>query len=115
MVDRKAFEPDTYTFFVDDELCKIHLELNDKGQFAYRFEIDTTSDTPLNQARKKTNRKNIIHSLLAILGIAALLGAVIGIGYFYNQYVDAKELNKYAAYTEATIHTRMNDGRRLSV
>ena len=114
MVDRKVFEPDTYTFFVDDELCKIYLELNNQGQFVYRFEIDTESDTPLNQARKKDNRKNIIYSLLTFFGIALLLGVLVGSGYFYNQYVDAKELKKYAAYTEATIHTRISDGRRLA-
>ena len=114
LVDQKVFNPDAYSFFLDEELCKIHLEQNTQGQFSYRFEIDKQSDTPLNRERKKTDRKNIIYSVLAFVGLAAFVGLIVIVGYFNNRYVDAQELKKYPAYTDASVYLRQEGERYLA-
>lgn len=114
LVDNKVFGSDAYSFFLDDELCVIHLDRDKEGQFTYRFEIDTKSDTPLNRERKKTNRKNILYSLLSVLGLATFVGLVIVVGYFYNQYIDSQELKTYPAYADAQVYVRQDGDRYLA-
>ena len=70
-IDFKVFEPKSYTFFIEQELCAIHLDKNESG-FLYSFKIDKKVDTPLNRMRKKTEKKHLFQSF-AYLGVLAFI------------------------------------------
>jgi hypothetical protein len=76
-VDFSIKKQEEYSFFVDDEFCKVTIYPEPNGSFTYGFEVDKQADTPLNQARKLDVRKN--NKLLWGLGI----GAVFLIGLFF--------------------------------
>ena len=67
--ERAVRDPQTITFFIDDELCKIHIGYSADGRIAYEFEIDRKTDTPLNRIRKTEERKGFLQGLAFLLGI----------------------------------------------
>lgn len=74
-IDFNVWESKSYSFFIDEELCEIHIER--KGNtFFYRFDTNKKVDTPLNRLRKQTDRKYLKQSLLffGALILAALVG-----------------------------------------
>lgn len=71
-IDFKVFESKDYTFFIDDELCKIKLERKGDKMY-YFFEVDKKTDTPLNRARWARDRKHLWQMLLAFGGLVVLV------------------------------------------
>lgn len=71
LIDFEILEDKTYSFFIDEQLCEIVIELID-GQFYYSFEINKTADTPRNNLRKKIERKHLLQGVLLIAGILVL-------------------------------------------
>ena len=59
----------TYTFFINQELCKIHLKRSG-FKFVYTFEIDKKADTPLNKMRKKRDTKYNLYTVLIMVCLA---------------------------------------------
>lgn len=81
LLDKKVFGQDSYSFFIDDELCIVEILLVD-NQYQYRFRIDMTTKTELNDIRKKTHRKHIRYTLMTFgtfFGIIAIITASISI------------------------------------
>ena len=77
-IDFNVRQSKTYTFFIDHELCRIELDQRGaKGTF-YEFHIDRKTDTPLNQARRKRERKHLRQTLLMIGGVAAVILLAVG-------------------------------------
>ncbi len=72
LIDFKVLDDKTYTFFIDEQLCEISIELMN-GQFYYGFEINKTADTPRNRQRKKIETKHLKQSLLFVAGIIILV------------------------------------------
>lgn len=85
VIDFNVLNSKKYTFFLNHELCDIHVERQD-NRFAYGFEIDRKTSTPWNERRKAFERTNLYRSLL-FTGISAL---IIGVMAFFllggNQY-----------------------------
>lgn len=86
VIDFHVIDTKKYSFFINDELCDIHVERLD-DRFAYGFEFDHKTETPRNLKRRKRERQEMIRSfwvigaLLVVVGIVAffMLG---GIEYF---------------------------------
>ncbi len=71
IIDFQVKETKTYTFFLEEELCRIRLERKGDRMF-YHFEIDKETDTPLNRVRKKQDRRHLWQTLLFFGGIIFL-------------------------------------------
>jgi hypothetical protein len=84
-IDFNVLESKTYSFFIEDELCRIVLERKGDVMF-YAFEIDKKANTPRNQARNALERK-FNRQLLLSLGIFA---AVIAIFVIWNPFGRSK-------------------------
>ena len=92
--ERNVRTAQVITFFIDDELCKIHISYTPDGRMAYEFEIDRKANTPLNQLRKTEERKGFLQGLGFLGGIVGILALVLGTGFLYNKYADAKALRE---------------------
>lgn len=76
-IDFKVLDSKEYTFFIDDELCKIRLERRGEKMY-YFFEVDKKVDTPLNRARWAREKKHL-RQLLITLGVGGVLIAAISL------------------------------------
>lgn len=76
-IDFNVLDSKEYTFFIDNELCRIKLEKKGEEMY-YFFEIDKKADTPMNRARWAMEKK-FLRQLLAGLAVFVLLvtGATI--------------------------------------
>ncbi len=55
-VDFRVFHDKVYPFFIEDQLCELHLIR--EGRFMrYEFKVNTEADTPLNKARREAARR----------------------------------------------------------
>lgn len=87
LVDFSVLKDATYSFFIEDQLCELDIELRE-GQFYYGFNLNMKADTPRNRLRKKKEKKYLFQSLGFIAGLALLvLGTVFGM----NQYHQNKQ------------------------
>jgi len=93
LVDFFVKDTKDYSFFIDDEFFVLEVEKKD-GQFLYGLELDTTTDTPLNQLRKKRDIKHLVMVGLIIAGIIA-----VAIGFFWG-YPKYQSLKSEAEKTE---------------
>jgi len=69
LIDFSILEEKSYSFFIEEELCELFIA-KEGDEFTYRFETNAKVNTPLNQARKKQDRKHLYQSL-------AFMGAVL--------------------------------------
>jgi len=76
-IDFSVFESKKYSFFIDDELCGIHLDRRGDEMF-YFFEIDKVSDTPRNRVRHQLERRYFKQMWLAMAAFAGVVGLIIG-------------------------------------
>ncbi len=75
LIDFSILEPRTFSFFVEDELCKLAIDGNVEDGFTYDFSIDTEVDTEVNRVRNVKERKRKRNTKLAMA--AMLLFGVI--------------------------------------
>ncbi len=68
LLDKKVFGQDSYSFFIDDELCIVDILIID-NRYQYSFRVDTTAKTALNQIRKEKQKKNLLYSLTTFSGL----------------------------------------------
>ena len=76
MIDFQVLKDADYSFFIDEQLCELSIELRDK-KFYYGFNINKTADTPLNRVRKKVEKKHLFQSLGFLAGLLFLVGSII--------------------------------------
>ncbi len=76
LIDFEILDDKTYSFFIDEQLCEISIELI-KDQFYYSFEINKTADTPRNNLRKKIERRHLVQGL-------TLIGSVLLLSIFFS-------------------------------
>jgi hypothetical protein len=74
LIDFKIFEDKTYTFFIDEQLCEISIELKN-GQYYYGFEINKEADTPRNRQRKKIEFRHLKQTLLFLAATILLISS----------------------------------------
>jgi len=91
VIDFKVKEAKSYSFFIDEELCEVNIK-KDNDSFSYTFEIDKNVQTPLNERRKKREKKDLWQTA-GFFGLMIFVIILIGIGLEWN-----KEKNTKIAY-----------------
>ncbi len=85
LIDYDVFEKADYTFFIDEEFCKISITKK-KNKFQYQFDVLDDVDTPLNKRRKEFKEKKYNHTLkMALLALGIILflvGGGVGIKHY---------------------------------
>jgi hypothetical protein len=76
LIDFNVLQSKKYTFFLDGELCDLHIEKKN-GKFGYGFEIDEKTSTPLNVKRRKSRRSDNLNSLALILVLILIITMVV--------------------------------------
>ncbi len=105
VIDFKVRETKSYSFFIDEELCEVNIKrINDS--FNYTFEINKTVQTPLNERRKKTEKKHLWQTV-GFFGLILLITVSIGVGLHWNK--DQKMKISYYGGEAAAILTLSED------
>lgn len=78
-IDFNVLQNKKYSFFINDELCDIHVE-KQKNSFAYGFEIDQKTETPRNTNRRKVERTNSIQMIFISIALLITIGLFVYIG-----------------------------------
>jgi hypothetical protein len=108
-VDFSVKETTYYSFFIEEELCEVHLVREKGGWFGYEFKINKDVDTPLNQRRKsvlRMERKQFAVGIgIMLLFLAALL--------VFNRY--QKQKRRTAATSERSILGLLNPNQVLQL
>ncbi|MBK7410284.1 MAG: hypothetical protein IPL49_07555 [Saprospirales bacterium] len=100
-IDFNVRESKTYSFFIEDEFCEVHLELRGEEMY-YFFEINKTVNTPRNKARKQLERKHLGQAL-AFFGVLILVATVAAFGLrTYNKKLEMTRLNE-KIYSDSTV------------
>lgn len=93
IIDFKVKETKSYSFFIDEELCEVNItRVNDN--FRYTFEINKTLQTPLNEQRKKKEKKELWQTA-GFFGLIFLVIILIGFGLQWS-----KKKNKTTSFEE---------------
>ena len=58
LVEFSVLEPKEFSFFVEDELCRLRIDGTAAEGFTYSFHIDTEVDTEVNRARRVTRERD---------------------------------------------------------
>jgi len=77
-IDFSVRDSKEYSFFIEDEFCRIRLERREDRMF-YFFDIDKDVDTPRNRARKRRNQQYLRQTILFFGGLI-LAAALFGLG-----------------------------------
>ena len=64
-----------YTFFIEEELCKLYIDKKGEKKYAYDFKIDYEADTPKNLRKKAAEKedRNVMIAGISAVAIIALL------------------------------------------
>jgi len=100
IIDFKVRETKSYSFFIDEELCEVHIKRNEDS-FSYSFEIDKNVQTPLNERRKKTEKKHLWQTA-GFFGSMVLAVILIILGIQWSKRQTSK-INNYDGETTAII------------
>jgi hypothetical protein len=83
-IDFGVRESKTYSFFIEDEFCQVHLERRGEEMY-YFFEIDKKVDTPRNRERRKRDRRHLVQTLLFFGGLVVVASVVALVFQAYNK------------------------------
>lgn len=84
IIDFSVLKTSTYSFFIEEELCELTIERKE-DQFFYGFEVDQEADTPLNQQRKKRDKKHLFQSIFLLGGILLLVSIlIVGMTHYHS-------------------------------
>ncbi len=83
IIDFKVNETKSYSFFIEEELCEVNIKRVDDS-FSYTFEINKTVQTPLNEQRKKTEKKHLWQTA-GFFGLIILFIVLIIAGLQWNK------------------------------
>lgn len=103
LIDFKVLQDKTYTFFIDEQLCEISIELKN-GQFFYGFEINKEADTPRNRLRKKIETRHFKHNLIFLLAVIVLISS-------FTYYMVNREDKSVKDYYQTILQNRGQEGK----
>lgn len=83
LIDFGVLEPRTFSFFIEEELCRLQLSGTKEDGFSYDFHIDTETDTEVNRERNERQRSERVRSGLRLgFMMAGVLSIVLGVAYW---------------------------------
>jgi hypothetical protein len=98
-IDFSVKETKTYSFFIEDEFCEIHIVKEPDGRFGYEFVVNKTVDTPRNRIRRVDERRIRRQMALFIAGFFVVMVA----GFFgfrwFDRWQQAKRLSQNSLYS----------------
>jgi len=103
LVEFKVFDTRSFSFFLEEELCKINIIKTNQG-FEYSFGIDTEVETPLNEERKAIRKSDRKKSILAIAGVLTLVALLIGGSFMLHRHFLEQERIKNGAFSAGIVH-----------
>lgn len=115
IIDFQVLETKSYSFFIEEELCKIEVERQGE-RFAYGFKINEEVDTPRNRERKKTEKSNYRKGywLAGIFFALMLIGSLIIINAYRKQKRELED--RYVMLVKpATIHAVKQRGDTIAL
>jgi hypothetical protein len=116
-IDFGVLSAKTYTLFLDDELCEVHIEPRpDAAGYDYTCSVNTEAATPLNEMRR-TRKKQERRGMAIFVGFLAI--AAVSIGLFVSMAhgnsappPDRVDLAAdYGELTEASFYTNSRNGK----
>lgn len=75
-VDFNVKSSQTYSFFIEDDLCEVRVWRENDGRFSYEFSVNRDADTPKNRILKFENRRNWRKMALFFGGALLLIGGI---------------------------------------
>ena len=85
IIEFSVLEAKEFSFFVEDELCRLNVLGDRDAGFTYNFAIDTDADTEVNRVRnadrKRDARRNVVRSVLLFLAPVVIIGGLSLWGY----------------------------------
>ena len=112
LIDFGVLEERDFSFFVEEELCKLSLKGSKEEGFTYNFNIDKEIDTEVNRDRKEKKRSERLRSgtKLAIM-LGSVLAVVLGVAYWgYSSRIERLPYSLRIDGIEATAEF-LKDGR----
>ena len=89
-VDFSVNDNRTYSFFVEDELCEVHVYKENEG-FSYDFQVNKKVDTPRNRLRQADYRRNRKYMAFLVAGLVVLVtGVFIGLRWWGERQKDER-------------------------
>lgn len=88
-VDFSVKESRVYSFFVEDELCEVHI-FKEKNGFSYEFQVNKKIDTPRNRLRKADDRRTRKYLGFVVAGLVLVVSSlVLGLRWWGQHHRDA--------------------------
>ena len=100
IIDFKVKDTKSYSFFIDEELCEVNIKC-ENDSFQYTFEINKTIQTPLNEKRKKREKKHLWQAA-GFFGLIIFIIALIGFGLQWSKKSNAT-IDQYGEETTAIL------------
>lgn len=106
-IDFSVLSDKEYTFFIEEELCKLFIKGNQIKGFSYDFIIDTEANTPLNLKRnlekQQQEKKDLFKVRFLIIGMVVFLFSCFFFLFFLRDtYLPAK-LTTEGVYQRAIV------------
>ncbi|MEQ1747600.1 MAG: hypothetical protein ABMA02_19370 [Saprospiraceae bacterium] len=112
-VDFSVKETQTYSFFVEDELCEVSVVREAQG-FSYDFQVNKRLDTPRNRLRKSDERRTRKYLAIMIVGLVLFVSTVvIGLRWWGQRHKisPAAESTLTSGLTPENAHRLATEGR----
>lgn len=105
LAEEHVFKGKAFTFLIDEEICRITLTQVSKGQFEYQMEIDTKTNTKLNQKRFKYEQKEALKLIFLFSFVGTVILASLIAGVFFGAFEDkpAYDMEKAVRYSFARV------------
>ena len=101
-VEFKLYESKEFSFFLDEELCKIFV-IKEGNAYRYEFSLDMKTETPLNLERKRIERSNVKKSFIGIAVALLVVSMIIGGGVLLHKRSLKKKREKNGVFAVATM------------
>ena len=101
-IDFSVKETKMYSFFIEDELCEVTLEVQPDGRFGYDFQVNKNVDTPRNRERKADNRRDNRQVAWFVAGFVALLAVVFFGLKWYGSEQQKKRMSATSLFSQLT-------------
>jgi hypothetical protein len=110
-IDFSVKDTKTYSFFIEDEFCEIHLVKEPDGHFGYEFVVNKTVDTPRNRIRRVDERRIRRQMVLLVGGFIVVIVAAFAGFRWFDRWQSERRLTQNSLFSSLS----EENVRRLSL
>lgn len=114
LVEFKLYQSKQFSFFIDEELCKIDVIKTGKT-YDYAFKVDLDAKTPLNKERLQLKKTTLKKSILAFIALLAIVGIIIGSAVRIHDNQLRKIRQENGVFAAAQIHIMKTPSNTFSL